>query len=128
MHFIEFCQSKGIFHEFLASMTPQHNGVVKMKNQTLQKMARVMLHAKSLHLYFWAEAVSTTCHLHNRIKLRPGAIHVFDCKCYILNDRDYHKKWDSKSYGGIFLGYSVNSKAFQVFNKQTKFVIKSINV
>lgn len=36
-------------------------------------MARVILHAKSLPLYLWTEAVDTPCHIHNRIALRPEA-------------------------------------------------------
>ncbi|TYK05238.1 F5J5.1 [Cucumis melo var. makuwa] len=42
------------------------NGVVEQKNRTLQEMASVMLHAKDLPIYFWAEALNTTCYIHNR--------------------------------------------------------------
>lgn len=59
LHFSKFFQLKGIFHEFLAPMTLQQNGVVERKNRTLQEMVRVMLHAKSLPFYFWLEAVNT---------------------------------------------------------------------
>ncbi|MCI74046.1 gag-pol polyprotein, partial [Trifolium medium] len=34
---------------------------------TLQELARVMLHAKKLPHYFWAEAMSTGCYVHNRV-------------------------------------------------------------
>ena len=39
-----FCKSKGIKHKFLASRTPQQNGVVERKNRVLQEMARMMIH------------------------------------------------------------------------------------
>nr|GEZ95480.1 Gag-protease polyprotein [Tanacetum cinerariifolium] len=37
---------------------------------------------------------------------------VFGSKCFILNTKDYLTKFDPKSYEGIFLGYSQNSKAY----------------
>ncbi|KAA0033149.1 gag-pol polyprotein [Cucumis melo var. makuwa] len=48
--------------------------------------------------------------------------------CFILSDRDHHRKWDSKSDRGIFLGYSTNSRAYRVYNHRTKTVMESVNV
>lgn len=62
-----FCDSEGIHHEYSASITPQQNGVVEKKNKTLQEMAQVMLHVRNLCLHFVAEAINTTCHIHNII-------------------------------------------------------------
>jgi len=53
-------------------ITPRKNGVVERKNRTLQESARVMLHAKHLPYHFWAEAMNTACHIHNRVTLRAG--------------------------------------------------------
>jgi hypothetical protein len=119
--------------------------VVERKNRTLQESARVMLHAKHLPLYFWAEAMNTACHVHNRVTLRTGTtttlyelwkerkptvnyFHVFGSKCYILADRDYRRKMDPKSDVGVFLGYSTNSRAYRVFNNRTQVAMESINV
>jgi len=116
-----------------------------MKNKTLQESARVMLHAKHLPYYFWAEAMNTTCHVHNRVTLRSGTtttlyeiwkerkpivryFHVFGSKCYILAGREHITKMDPKSDDGIFLGYSKNNRAYRVFNTISKSVIESINV
>ena len=139
------CQSDGIHHEFSAPITPQENGVVEQKNRTLQEMARVMIHAEHLPLNFWAEAVNTVCHIHDRITTRSGTavtlyelwngrkpnvkyFHVFGSTCYILANRDYHRKWDVKSKQGIFLGYSQNSRAYRVFSNRSNTVIETINV
>ncbi|GJW22644.1 retrovirus-related pol polyprotein from transposon TNT 1-94, partial [Tanacetum coccineum] len=35
----------------------------------------------------------------------------YSSKCFILNTKDYLTKFDPKSYEGVFLGYSQNSKA-----------------
>jgi hypothetical protein len=45
-----------------------------------------------------------------------------------LNDRDNLGKFDAKSDEGIFLGYSLNSKAYRVFNKRTMVVDESMHV
>ena len=54
--------------------------------------------------------------------------HVFGSTCYILNDREHRSKLDSKSDEGVFLGYSINSRAYRVYNKRTKTVMESANV
>ena len=41
--FIDYCNEHGVDHNFLAPRTPQQNGVVERKNQTLEDMARTML-------------------------------------------------------------------------------------
>ncbi|GJU56778.1 retrovirus-related pol polyprotein from transposon TNT 1-94 [Tanacetum coccineum] len=50
---------------------------------------------------------------------------VFGSKCFTLNTKDY---LDPKSYEGVFLGYSQNSKAYIILNKHTKKIEESLNV
>lgn len=105
----------------------------------------MMMLAKGIPLHFWAEALNTACHIHNRVTIRPGTtvthyeiwrvrkpnvkyFHVFGSVCYILADRDHRRKFDPKSDEGIFLGYSRSSRAYRVFNKHTKTMMESINV
>jgi hypothetical protein len=143
--FEEFCCSYGIKQKFSSPITPQQNGVVERKNRVIQEMARVMIHSKNLAQHFWGEAVNTTCHIINRVYLRPETnktpyeiwlgkkptmkyFRTFGSKCYILLDRENLWKFDPKSDEGIFLGYSINSRAYRVFNKRTKTMMESINV
>ena len=35
------------------------------------EMARTMLHEYNLPLYFWTEAVNTSCYISNRVSKRP---------------------------------------------------------
>ncbi|GJS77903.1 retrovirus-related pol polyprotein from transposon TNT 1-94 [Tanacetum coccineum] len=42
--------------------------------------------------------------------------------------KDYLTKFDPKSYEGVFLGYSQNSKAYIIFNKHTRKIKESLNV
>ena len=52
VEFESFYDEKGIEHTFSAPRTPQQNGVVEMKNRTLQEMARTILHENNLPNYF----------------------------------------------------------------------------
>lgn len=54
--------------------------------------------------------------------------HIFVSSCYILVDREARRKWNSKSDDGIFLGYSINSRVFRVYNKCTQCVMESTDV
>ncbi|CAL9021631.1 unnamed protein product [Prunus brigantina] len=143
--FSEFCDEQGISHEFSAPITPQQNGVVERKNRVLLDMSRVMLNSANLAKHFWAEAISSACYTANRVYLRPKSkatpyelwkgkkpnvshLRVFGSTCYIYKDREHLSKFDSRSDIGIFLGYSLTSKAYRVYNIRTKSVMESINV
>nr|GEV10289.1 retrotransposon protein [Tanacetum cinerariifolium] len=143
--FGEFCNANGITHNFLAPHTPQSNGVVGRKYRTLQEMSRTMLNEQSLPKKFWCNAVDTSTYILNRILIRAmlgrtpyellkgrkptlDYFIVFGSKCFILNTKYYLTKFDPKSYEGIFLGYSQNSKAYIILNKHTKKVKESLNV
>ena len=143
--FSYFCNKYNISHEFSLFKTPQQNGVVERKNRTLQKMARVMLSSKKLSKRLWVEVVNTVCHIINCVYFWPGTkkapyelwkgrkhnvsyFYVFGSVCYILNDRERLGKFDSKSDDGIFLGYSMNSKAYSVYNMRTQTMMEFVNV
>lgn len=94
-----------------------------------------MLNEGGLPKYFWADAISTTCYILNKILIRPilnktpyellkgrkpnlSHLHVFSCKCFVLhNGKENLGKFDAKVDEGIFLGYSQSSKSFRVYNK-----------
>ena len=69
--FKTFYSENGVSYTFFSPRTPQQNGVVERKNRTLVEMAGTMLHEYSLPLYFWAEAVNTSCYISNRVFKRP---------------------------------------------------------
>jgi transposase InsO family protein len=41
--FMDYCNIHGIKRRFFVARTPQHNGVVEIKNRTIQEMARTMI-------------------------------------------------------------------------------------
>nr|GFC13102.1 putative ribonuclease H-like domain-containing protein [Tanacetum cinerariifolium] len=50
----------------LVVRTPEQNDVVERRNRTLVEAARTMLSAAKVPLFFWAEAIATTCFTQNR--------------------------------------------------------------
>nr|GEW37282.1 hypothetical protein [Tanacetum cinerariifolium] len=52
----------------------------------------------------------------------------FGCLVTILNTLDHLSKFDGKSDEGFFVGYSMNSKAFRVFNSRTKTVEENVHI
>ncbi|GJT19773.1 retrovirus-related pol polyprotein from transposon TNT 1-94 [Tanacetum coccineum] len=145
VQFREFCNANGIAHNFSAPRTPQSNGMVKRKNTTLQEMSRTMLNDQSLPQKFWCNAVDTSTYILKRILIRAilgktpyellrgrkptlDYFRMFGSKCFILNTKDYLTKFDLRSYEGVFLGYSQNSKAYIILNKHTWKIKESLNV
>ncbi|GJV59908.1 putative ribonuclease H-like domain-containing protein [Tanacetum coccineum] len=141
----EFCEMKGIRREFSVARTPQQNGVAERKNRTLIEAAGTMLADSKLPTTFWAEVVNTACYVQNRVLVikpynktpyelflgrKPALsfMRPFGCPVTILNTLDHLGKFDEKSDDGFFIGYSINSKAFRVFNTRTRFVEEKLHI
>ncbi|GJZ76599.1 putative ribonuclease H-like domain-containing protein [Tanacetum coccineum] len=52
----------------------------------------------------------------------------FGCPVTILNTIDHLGKFDGKADEGFFVGYSLNSKAFRVFNSRTRIVEENLHI
>ncbi|GJR99553.1 putative ribonuclease H-like domain-containing protein [Tanacetum coccineum] len=141
----QFCGLKGINIEFSVAKTPQQNGVVERKNRTLIEAAKTMLVDSLLPTTFWAEAVSSACYVQNRVLVtkphnktpyellhgRPPSISFmrpFGCPVTILNTLDPLVKFNGKADEGFFVGYSINSKYFRVFNTRTRKVEENLHI
>ncbi|GKF15052.1 retrovirus-related pol polyprotein from transposon TNT 1-94, partial [Tanacetum coccineum] len=90
-------------------------------------------------------AVATACYTQNRssIRLRHDKtpyellhdklldlsfFHVFGALCYPTNDNKNLSKLQPKADIGIFIGYAPTKKAFRIYNRRTKRIIKTIHV
>ncbi|GJR65673.1 putative reverse transcriptase domain-containing protein [Tanacetum coccineum] len=141
----EFCKKKGIKREFSVARTAQQNGVAERRNRTLIEAARTMLADSKLPTTFWAEAVNTACYVQNRVLIiKPhnktpyelfrgrtpslSFMRPFGCHVTILDTLDYLSKFDGKSDEGFFVGYSLNSKAFKVYNIRTRKVEENLYI
>ncbi|GJW50881.1 putative ribonuclease H-like domain-containing protein [Tanacetum coccineum] len=141
----QFCERKGIKREFNVARTPQQNRVAERKNRTLIEATRTMLADSKLPTTFWAEAFNTACYVQNRLLvIKPhnktpyelflgrkptlSFMRPFGCPFTILNTIDHLGKFNGKADKGFFVGYSINSKAFRVFNSRTRIVEENLHV
>nr|GFA29954.1 retrovirus-related Pol polyprotein from transposon TNT 1-94 [Tanacetum cinerariifolium] len=141
----DFCSQKGIKREFINARTPRQNGVAEKRNRTLIEVARTMLADSKLHVTFWAEAVNTGCYVQKRVLVNNshnktpyelfngktpaiGFLKPFGCHVMILNTLDNLGNFKAKRDEGYFIGYSMSSKAFRVFNKRTKRVKENLHI
>ena len=138
--FSTFCEKLGIFHNFSAPITPQQNGVVERKNRSLEELAKTMLSESSLPKYFWADAMSTSCYVMNKVLIRPilkktpyelfngnkpniSRLKGFGCRCFILNNgKENLGKFDEK------VDNSSTNHAYRVYNKRLMIVEESVHV
>ncbi|GJR00674.1 putative ribonuclease H-like domain-containing protein [Tanacetum coccineum] len=141
----EFCKQKGTKREYSVARNPQQNDVAERRNKTLIEAARTMLADSKLPTTFWAKVVNTACYVQNRVLIvkphnktpyelfrgRTPALSFmrpFGCHVTILNTLDHLGKFDGKSDDGFFVGYSLTSKAFRVYNIRTRKVEENLHI
>ena len=100
-------------------------------------MAITLIIESSIQNYFWTKVVNIACYILNRVSTREvlnktpyelwkggkqnvSYFHIFGCTYYILNNKDNLWKFDEKSDKAIFLGYSLSSKAYVIYNLRTQ--------
>nr|GEY81444.1 hypothetical protein [Tanacetum cinerariifolium] len=132
-------------YETSVARSPQQNGVVERRSRTLIEAARTMLIYAKASLFLWGEAVATACYTQNRsiIHFRHGKtpyellhdklpdlsfFHVFTTLYYPTNDSENLGKLQPKADIGIFIGYVPTKKSFQIYNRCTRRIIKTIHV
>nr|GFC11834.1 retrovirus-related Pol polyprotein from transposon TNT 1-94 [Tanacetum cinerariifolium] len=109
------------------------------------EVARTMLIFSRAPLFLWAETISTACFtqncsiIHRRFNKTPyelingrkpdiSFLYVFGALCYPKNDREDIGKLGAKGDIGFFIGYSADSCAYRVYNRQTKKIMETVNV
>ncbi|XP_074347353.1 uncharacterized protein LOC141686204 [Apium graveolens] len=103
----DFCVEKVISRQYSAPRTPQQNGNRTLINRMYEKTPyELMANKKPSVKYFY----------------------VFGGKCYVLKDNEQIGKFDAKAEEGIFLGYSLESKAYRVFMVDDQNVLESLNI
>ncbi|GJU77216.1 putative ribonuclease H-like domain-containing protein [Tanacetum coccineum] len=122
----------------------QHRASCKSKVLNLITKPLFMLHMDLFGPTF-AKAVSTACYVQNRVLVvkphnktpyelfrgfKPALsfMRPFGCHVTIPNTLDSLGKFDGKSDEGFFVGYSLSSKAFRVYNTRTKRVEENLHI
>jgi transposase InsO family protein len=135
--FNDYCAHLGVRRELTAPYTPQQNGVVERRNQTVVGTARSMMKDKALPGVFWGEAVTTAVYLLNRTSCKANqgatpyelwtgstpAVHhlrTFGCVAHVKVTTPSPKKLDDRSKRMVFVGYEPGSKAYRVYDPVTR--------
>nr|GEU62644.1 hypothetical protein [Tanacetum cinerariifolium] len=141
-------ETSGILRNFITeieNLKDLKNEVAERRNKTLIEAARTMLADTKLLVTFWVEAVNTACYIQNRVLVNKsknktpyelfngrspaiGFLKPFGYYVMIFNTLDNLGKFEAKGDEGSFIGYSMSSKAFRVFNKRTKRVEENLHV
>ena len=143
--FFNYLKEKGIQHQLSVPRTPQQNGVAERMNRTIQETARSMMYNAGQDKKFWAEAVCTAVIIRNRSPTvavdnmtpnecfygsKPDVSHfkVFGSKAYVHVPKENRKKWDSKTKKCIFVGYSITSKGYRLYDPVSRKICVSRDV
>nr|GEZ12986.1 retrovirus-related Pol polyprotein from transposon TNT 1-94 [Tanacetum cinerariifolium] len=65
--------------------------------------------------------------LHNKLP-DLSFFHLFGALCYPTNDSENLGKLQPKADIGIFIGYALTKKAFRIYNRRTRRIVKTIHV
>lgn len=135
--FKEHCADHGVQRHLTAPYTPQQNGVVERRNQTVLGMARSMMKGMNVPGWLWGEVVCTAVFILNRSPTRSvdgktpfevwygykPAVHffrTFDCTAHVKVAGVHLRKLDDRSTPMAFIGYEPGSKAYRFYNPSTQ--------
>ncbi|GJR44994.1 ribonuclease H-like domain-containing protein [Tanacetum coccineum] len=112
----------GIKREYSVARTPQQNGVAERRNRTLIEAARTML-ADSKFYYQHFGLKKLVLHAMYQYWSRSQASYKTPYELFKSLG-----KFDGKSDESFFVGYSLSSKAFRVYNTRTRRVEENLHI
>ena len=144
--FQSFLLQNGIFHQKSCVDTPSQHRVVERKYRHLLETSRALLFQMHMPKNFWADDVSTTCFLINRMpssvldwatpfqtllpdkSFFPIEPRVFGFTCFVWDVRPHVSKLNPKSLKCIFLGYFGVQKGYKCYCPSLNRYLVSVNV
>ncbi|GJZ25295.1 putative ribonuclease H-like domain-containing protein [Tanacetum coccineum] len=141
-----FLSTKDETTEILKNFIKEVENLVDKKSKNNQNVIMDRVLKKVMDVFCREkEAVSTACYVQNRVLIvkphnktpyelfrgfKPaiGFMKPFGCHVTILNTLDKLGKFDGKSDEGFFVGYSLSSKAFRVYNTRTRKVQENLHI
>jgi hypothetical protein len=134
--FASYSMDEGVQRHYSTAYSPQQNGVVERRNQTVVGMARALLKQRGMSVVFWGEAVVTAVYIlncsptnilngrtsyeacHGR---KPAVSHLWIFGCLAFGKELGHiGKLDDRSTPGVFIGYAEGSKAYRILDPGTQ--------
>ena len=132
-----FFDEMGIHYQRAVAYTPEQNGCAEREMRTIVESARTMIHAKKMELKFWAEAVNSAVYVLNRTgtstvpdisphelwfgsKAKIEHLRIFGSDVFVHVPKEKRRKLDPKAIKCIFVGYDNHSKAYRVWDPNSK--------
>ncbi|XP_071687092.1 uncharacterized protein [Rutidosis leptorrhynchoides] len=139
--FIDFYKTHGIIHEKTAPYSPEMNGKAERKIRTLIESVIAILLNSGAASHWWGEVLLTVCYVLNRVpkyksKTSPYEIlknrnpnlsyfRTWGCLAYVRIPDPKCVKLASRAYECVFVGYTINSKAYKFFDLNARVIIES---
>ncbi|WVZ73864.1 hypothetical protein U9M48_022122 [Paspalum notatum var. saurae] len=145
LEFGQNCAEVGVGRHLSAPYSPQQNGVVERKNQTVVGMARCMLKAKGMPAAFWGEAVTTAVYILKRASTKAldgqtpfeawhgrkpdvSLLRTFGCIGHVKVTKPGLSKLEDRRKPMVLLGYEAGSKAYRMYDPVERRVVISRDV
>lgn len=131
--FAVFCSDHGIRRNTTTPYSPQQNGVVEHRNQTVVEMAQCLLKSMKVPAQFWGEAVKAAVYILNRSPTKslngktpfeawfgrkPGVKHLrtFGCVAYAKRVGPGINKLSDRAIPCVFFGYEQGTKGYRLYD------------
>ena len=131
VEFATYCADQGVGQHHTVPYSPQQNGVVERRNQTVVGMAQSMMKAKGMPAKFWGEAVTMAVFILNRAPTKaltgktsfkawygrkPSVpfLRTFGCIGHIRKTKPNLTKLEDRSTPMVLLGYAERTKAYRL--------------
>jgi hypothetical protein len=134
--FASYCVDEGVQRHYSVPYSPQQNGVVERRNQTVVGMTLALLKQRGMPAVFWGEAVVTAVYILNRSPTKalngmtpyeawhgrkPAVSHLWVFGCLTFTKELGHiSKLDDRSTSRVFIGYAQGSKAYRILDPGTQ--------
>ncbi|KAK3121549.1 hypothetical protein QOZ80_8BG0656020 [Eleusine coracana subsp. coracana] len=143
--FARHCAEQGVERYFTVPYTPQQNGVMERRNQTVLATARALLKQRKVPALYWGEAVSMAIFLLNHAPTKAldgltpyeawtgkkpsvSFLRTFGCVAYTKIVKPGVSKLDDRSRPLVFISYASGTKAYRLLDPATGKVIVSHDV
>lgn len=136
VEFVAYCMDEGVVHHHTAPYSPQQNGVVQRRNQTVVGMARSMMKAKKMpaEVFILNRAPTkalkgrTAYEVWHRRKPNIAFLRTFGCIGHVKNTKPFLGKLEDRSTPMVFLGYEGGSKAYRLYDPKGGKVVVSRDI
>nr|GEU55441.1 hypothetical protein [Tanacetum cinerariifolium] len=110
--------TEGILHQTSVARTPKENSAEAIATTCFTQTRSLVIPRHEKKPY----------HIINDQKPPVKFFHIFGSLCYIVRDGENLDKMKEKGDACIFVGYSTQSRAYRVFNKRTRVIVKTIHI